>query len=93
MGQEGFVLILGCEASVCQVAIHVAPFAEAAIIEELEVIGDDERDEVISEAFLEHDEATHASVAILERMNLLEADMEIKNVFERLALDGVVFRE
>ena len=93
MGQYCFVLILGCEAGVCEIAIHVPPFAEAAIIEELQVVCDDEGNDVISEAFLEHDEATYTSVAILEGMNLLESNMEIKNVFEGLALDGVVFRE
>ena len=81
------------EAGICEVAINMTPFAKAAIVEKLEGVCDDEGDDVISEAFLKHDEATHASVAILERMNLLKADVEIKNVFEGLALDGVVFRE
>ena len=89
--QEGFVLILGGEAGVCEVTIDVAPFTEAAIVEELEIVCDDERDYGVGEAFLEHDEATHTAIAILERMNLLEADVEIEDVFEGLALDGVVF--
>ena len=93
MSQDGFVLILSGEASICEVAIDVSPFAKAAIVEKLEGVCDDEGDDVISEAFLKHDEATHASVAILEGMNLLKADVEIKNVFKGLALDGVVFRE
>ena len=28
-----FILVLGCEAGICEVAIYVAPFLEAAIIE------------------------------------------------------------
>ena len=28
-----FILVLGCEAGVCEVAVDVAPFLEAAIIE------------------------------------------------------------
>jgi len=93
MSQDGFVLILGREAGVCEVAINMTPFAKATIIEELEVVCDDEGDDVISEAFLKHDKAAHASVAILERMNLLKADMKVEDVFKGLALDGVVFRE
>ena len=91
MAQDGFVLVLGGEDGVCEIAVYMAPFTKAAIIEELEVVCDDEGDDVISEAFLEHDEAPNTSIAILEGMNLLEANVEIKDVFEGLALDGVVF--
>ena len=93
MGQNGFVLILRCEAGVCEVTIDVTPFAEAAIVEEFQIVCDDEGDDGVSEAFFEHDKATHAPVAILEGMNLLEADVEVEDVFERLLFDGVVFRE
>ena len=93
MNQDGFVLVLGGKDGVSEIAIYVAPFAKAAIIEELEVVCDDEGDDVVSKAFLEHDEATHAAVAILKRMNLLEADMKVEDVFEGLALDGVIIRE
>jgi hypothetical protein len=93
MGQDGFILILGGETGICEVAINVTPLMKSAIIEHLQIICDDEGDDVVSEAFHEHNEATYASIAILEGMNLLEADMEIKDVFEGLALDGVVFRE
>ena len=84
-------MVLGCEDGVCKVTIDVTPFTEAAIVEELEIVCDDEGDDGVGEAFLEHDEATHTAIAILERMNLLEADVEIEDVFEGLALDGVIF--
>ena len=71
----------------------MAPFTKATIIKKLEVICDDEGDDAISEAFFEHDEATHAPVAILEGMNLLETNMKVEDVLEGLALNGVVFRE
>ena len=71
----------------------MAPLAKTTIVEEFEVVSDNEGDNGVSEAFLEHDKATHASIAILERMNLLKADMKVEDVFEGLALDGVVFRE
>ena len=31
--KQRFILVLGCEAGVCEVAVDVAPFLEAAIIE------------------------------------------------------------
>ena len=93
MGQDGFILILGGETGICEVAINVTPLMKSAIIEHLQIICDDEGNDAICEAFFEHDETAYTSVAILEGMNLLEADMEIKDVFEGLALDGVVFRE
>ena len=91
MSQDGFILVLGCEAGISEVTIDVAPFAKTTIIEELEIVCDDEGDDVISQTFLEHDEATYTTIAILERMNLLKADMEIKDVFKRFLLDGIVF--
>ena len=82
MSQDGFVLILGCEAGVCKVAIYVTPFTKATIIEKFEVVCDDKGNDVISQAFLEHDEAIHSPIAILEGMYLLETDMEVEDVFE-----------
>ena len=71
----------------------MTPFVETSVIEHFQIICDDEGDDVISEAFLEHDEAPNTSIAILEGMKLLEANVEIKDVFEGLALDGVIIRE
>lgn len=46
--KEGFELILGSEASVGEETINVTPFVETAIIEELEVVGNDEGYNMIS---------------------------------------------
>ena len=93
MSQDGFVLVLGGKDGVSEIAIYMAPFTKATIIEKFEVVCDDKGNDVVSKAFLEHDDATHAAVAILKRMNLLEADMKVEDVFEGLALDGVIIRE
>ena len=77
MSQDGFVLILGCETGICEVTVNVAPLAEATIIEKLEVVCDDKGDDGVSEAFLEDNEATNSPVAILEWVNLLEANMKV----------------
>lgn len=42
MLQEGFELVLGGEAGVGEETINVTPFVETAIIEELEIVGNDE---------------------------------------------------
>lgn len=48
MLKEGFELILGGEAGVGEETINVAPFVETAIIEELEIVGNDEGYNMIS---------------------------------------------
>ena len=58
------------------------PLTETAIVEHLEFICDDKGNDVISQTLLEHQQATYTAVAILERMYLLESDMEIKDVFK-----------
>ena len=69
----------------------MTPFVETSVIEHFQIICDDKGDDVISEAFLEHDEAPNTSIAILEGMNLLEAYVEVKNIVERLLLLAIVF--
>lgn len=46
--KEGFELILGGEAGVGEETINVTPFVETAIIEELEIVGNDEGYNMIS---------------------------------------------
>jgi len=58
------------------------PLMEAAIVEHLEFIGDDKGNDIISQTLLEHQQTTYTTVAILERMYLLESDMKIKDVFQ-----------
>ena len=48
----------------------------------LPIVGHDERQHTIAEAFLEQHHATDAAVAVLERMNALETVMEIHYILE-----------
>ena len=88
--QRGFVGVLRGEAGVEEVAVDVVPFAQSAIIEHLEFVGDDKRHDVVGQAFFEQEEATDATVTILERMNALETHMEIEQVVERFGGLGVI---
>ena len=87
---NGLVVILCCEAGVGEVFVDVVPLAQAAVVEHLQFVGDDEGNDTVCQAFLEHEEATHAPVAVLERMNALETHVEVENVFQRLCLLAVV---
>ena len=43
--EQGFEVILGCEAGIKQEAFDAGPFTETSIIEHLQVVGDDEGDD------------------------------------------------
>ena len=89
----GLILVLRRQAGVGQVAVDVAPFAKAAIVEHLEFVGDDKRYDAAVQALLEHDETPHTTIAVLERVNLLEADVQVEDVLQRvLRLDFVEVR-
>ena len=69
-----------CEASIPQIPFDVWPLLQATIVEPLQFIGDDERDMPIRHTFLEHNEPSHTSVPVLERMNPFETMMKIKDI-------------
>ena len=66
------------------------PFMQATIINHLQVILNNKRDNVIFEAFLEKDESTDTPVAILKRMDTLKIMMECNDLFERMIRTGVI---
>jgi len=66
------------------------PLTQTSVIEHLQFVGDDERNDTTAQALLKHDETPNASITILERVYLLEANMKIENVFQRVLLLGVV---
>lgn len=61
---------------------------ESAVIEQLEFVGNDKRYDAVGQAFLKHNQTAHTPVAVLKRMNLLEAYMEIEDVFQYLFCNG-----
>ena len=93
MAQDGFVLVLGGEDGVCEIAVYMAPFTKAAIIEELEVVCDDEGDDAVGQALLEYHQAADAAIAILEGMDTLEADVEIEDLCKGLWAEFVIFSQ
>ena len=71
----------------------MSPFMESAVIEQLEFIGNDKRNNAVGQAFLKHNQAAHTPVAVLKRMNLLEAHMEIEDVFQYLFFAMVIIAD
>jgi hypothetical protein len=81
------------EARVGEVIVNVSPLAQSAIIEELEVVGDDERHDVTGQTLLEHEQSPHSTVAVLERMDALESYVEVENLLQRFLLIVVIIAD
>ena len=78
--QKALVAVLGSEAGVCQIAVDVPPFAKSAIVEQLQVIGNDKRNVAMVQTLLEHQQSAYTPIAILKRMDGLKTHMEVENV-------------
>ena len=57
------------------------PLTQATIIEHLQFVGDDEGNDTTTQALFKHDETTYTPITVLERVNLLETDMIIEDIF------------
>ena len=88
--QQRLVLVLAGKASVGEITVDMAPFAEAAVVEEFEFFGDDEWGKAVGKALLEHHQAAYSAVAVLEGVDALELAVEVDDVFQRLLLLGVI---
>ena len=69
------------------------PFLQAAIIIQLEFLVDDERYHVIPQAFFKEKQPPDSAVAVLKRVDPLEAVMKVQQVVKRLLFDRVILRE
>ena len=66
-----FESVLRGQAGVAQITTVVLPLFQTAIIEQLDVILNDERYNVIPQAFLEKKQTSDSSVSVLKRVNAL----------------------
>ncbi len=88
--QPYFKIILSGEAGIAEVAGELGPVGEAAVVEGFEGICDDKGDDVVREAFFEHDETADTAVAILEGVNAFEGVVEVQNIIKRFLFEAVV---
>ena len=82
--------ILRGQAGIRKESPLVIPIREPPVVEDLHVVGDDERDHAAGEALFEHDEPAHAAVAVLEGVNALEGHVEAQDVGKRVLFAGIV---
>ena len=59
-------------------------FLKPKIVELAHVVGDDERRDAVLEALLKENQAPDATVAVLERMYLLESSVQVEQILEGL---------
>lgn len=88
--QQFLVIILRGEAGICEIAVHMAPFFEAPVIEEFEFLSNNERHDAVCKALLEHHQTTHTTIPVLEGMDGLEFLMKVDDDLQILFLYGVI---
>lgn len=91
--EQGLVVVLRREAGVAQIFTHGGPLLQTAVVEHLEVVGDDEGNDADCQTLLEHQEPSDAAVAILKRVDALETLVQVEDVVECLVAPGVVLRQ
>ena len=91
--EQGLVVVLCREAGVAQIFAHGGPLLQTAVVEHLEVVGDDEGNDAGCQTLLEHQEPSDAAVAILKWVNAFETLVQVEDVVERLVPSGVVLRK
>ena len=80
--QRCFESILSRKTRIKKIAVLLIPLRESSIIERLHVVSNNERNNVMSEAFFKHNQPTDTSIAILKWVNALKTNVIINNVFE-----------
>lgn len=76
--------VLGGEAGVHEEAFFSIPFFEAAVVEQLQVILDNEGDNIILQTLFKEDQAAYTIVSVLEGMDAFESHMEGYDVLKGL---------
>lgn len=66
---------------------------QTAVVEHLEVVGDDEGNDAGRQTLLEYHESSNPAVAILKRVDALETLVQVENVVECFVPPGVVLRK
>lgn len=88
--KQEFEWILSRETGIRQIAFDAGPVMQSVVIEHLQIVGNNEWYNSPAQAFAEHNQAPHSSVAILKWMYRLKAMVEIKNVVKRHCILGII---
>ena len=68
--------ILGSEAGVCEEAFLTIPFFEAAVVEQLQIVLDNEGDDIVLQALFKENQAACTAISVLEGMYAFKSYME-----------------
>ena len=75
---------MGGEAGVHEETFFVIPFFEAAVVEQLQVILDNEGNDIVLQTLFKEDQAAYAAISVLEGMDAFEGHMEGYDVLKGL---------
>ena len=89
--QQQFVTVLCRQAGVSEITIYRSPVLYATIVEQAKLLSDDERYMSALQTLPEKQQTSYTAVAVLERMDTFEEDMEIQYIVKLHILDGIVF--
>lgn len=62
--QIRLILILCCQTGIGQITFFVVPFLQSTIIEQLQIILNNERNNIVFQTLLKHNQSAHASITI-----------------------------
>lgn len=84
---------LGLRAGIHQDAAILVPLADAVQIAGATLIVDDKGRDLVPEAFLEHQQASDAAIAVFKGVDALELHMEVKDFVEADLIMGFILLE
>ena len=82
--EPNFEFVLCGTAGIAQISAFADPFFQAAVVEQLQLLVDDERHDIVFQALLEEKQPPDPAVAVLKGMDTLETVMEIQQVVKGL---------
>ena len=88
--QIRFIFILCGQTGICQIAFFRFSTLSAHDNKTFQVILNDKRNDIVFDAFLEHNQSAHTTVTILELMNSLKFHMEVQDILKSLFFFSII---
>ena len=84
-----FIFILCCQTGICQTTFFVVPFLQSTVIEHFQIVLNNKWNNIVFQTLLEHNQSSHTTITVLERMNPLKLHMEVQNIRKGLLLYSI----
>ena len=88
--QVSLKAILGGEAGVHKEAFFVIPFFKTAVVEQLQIVLNDKRNNIMLQALLKEDQAAYTAISVLEGMDAFKSHMEGYDVLKGLRGQSII---